>query len=183
MGPFSKGSQLKIKIFLPVLFLLLSVTTPVANAASDTGYRYWGYYQAKSGDSKWNTAMTGPTTNVADGSVEGWAFTFAGEVINTGAPKTLPDFEKICGSTPPLNGSKRVGLVVEFGPIAIAPKGEKPPKQFSKCVVIAKSATGFEILSKASKIRTNASGMTCGIANFPKKECSEKAIKTPTGLK
>jgi hypothetical protein len=44
-------------------------------------------------------------------------------------------------------------------------------------------ATGFDVLAKATKIRSNASGMICSIAAFPKKECSEKAIKTPAGLK
>ena len=43
--------------------------------------------------------------------------------------------------------------------------------------------TGFDVLNKATKIRSNASGMICSIAAFPKKECSEKAIKTPAGLK
>ena len=94
----------KLKKVIPFLLLTLSIGNPIANAASDTGYRYWGYNQAKPGESKWTTAMTGPTVNIADGSVEGWAFTFAGEVINTGAPKAAPDFEKICGSTAAVAG-------------------------------------------------------------------------------
>ena len=131
MGPFSKGSQFKMKKMnklkkvIPFLLLTLSIGNPIANAASDTGYRYWGYNQAKPGESTWTTAMTGPTVDIADGSVEGWAFTFAGEVINTGAPKVAPDFEKICGSTAAVAGKKRIALVVEFGPKVIAPKGEK----------------------------------------------------------
>lgn len=189
MGPFSKGSQFKMKKMnklkkvIPFLLLTLSVGNPIANAASDTGYRYWGYYQAKPGESKWTTAMTGPTVNIPDGSVEGFAFTFAGEVINTGAPKAAPNFEKTCGSTAAVAGSKRIALVVEFGPKVIAPKGEVAPKGFNKCVVLPMKATGFDLLNKATKIRSNASGMICSIAAFPKKECSEKAIKTPAGLK
>ncbi len=189
MGPFSKGSQLKMKKLKKVIpFLLLtlsigSVGNPIANAASDTGYRYWGYYQAKPGESTWTTAMTGPTVNIADGSVEGFAFTFAGEVINTGAPKVAPNFESICGGTAAVAGKKRIALVVEFGPKVIAPKGEKAPKAFNKCVVLPMKATGFDLLAKATKIKSNASGLICSIAAFPKNECSEKAIKTPAGLK
>ena len=189
MGPFPKGSQFKMKKMnklkkvIPFLLIVLAVGNPIANAASDTGYRYWGYNQAKPGESKWTTAMTGPTVDIADGSVEGWAFTFAGEVINTGAPKAAPNFEKICGSTAAVTGKKRIALAVEFGPKVIAPKGEKAPKAFNKCVVLPMKATGFDVLNKATKIRTNASGMICSIAAFPKKECSEKAIKTPAGLK
>jgi hypothetical protein len=176
----------KLKKVIPILLLVLSIGSmgnPIAQAASDTGYRYWGYYQAKPGESTWTTAMTGPTVNIADGSVEGWAFTFAGEVINTGAPKAAPDFEKICGGTAAVAGKKRIALVVEFGPKVIAPKGERAPKAFTKCVVLPMKATGFDVLAKATKIRSNASGMICSIAAFPKKECSEKAIKTPAGLK
>jgi hypothetical protein len=201
VGPFSKGSQFKMQKFKKVIpFLLLTLSMGVltgcgstaenstapqdeTQAASDTGYRYWGYYQAKPGENNWTTAMTGPTVDIADGSVEGWAFTFAGEVINTGAPKAAPDFENICGSTSPVAGSKRIALVVEFGPDAIAPEGEIAPKAFDKCVVLPKQATGFDLLTKATEIRSNASGMVCSIAAFPKKECSEEAIKTPAGLK
>ena len=175
-----------LKKVIPILLLALSIGSlgnPIANAASDTGYRYWGYYQAKPGESKWTTAMTGPTVNIPDGSVEGFAFTFAGDVINTGAPKATPNFESICGGTAAVAGNKRIALVVEFGPKVIAPKGEKAPKAFSKCVVVAKKATGFDVLSKATKIKSNASGLICSIAAFPKNECSEKAIKTPAGLK
>jgi hypothetical protein len=188
----------KLKKVIPFLLLTLSMgvltgcgsaaensTAPEdeTQAASDTGYRYWGYYQAKPGESNWTTAMTGPTVEIADGSVEGWAFTFAGEAINTGAPKAAPDFENICGSTAPVAGSKRIALVVEFGPDAIAPEGEIAPKAFDKCVVLPKQATGFDLLTEATEIRSNASGMVCSIAAFPKKECSEEAIKTPAGLK
>jgi hypothetical protein len=74
-------------------------------------------------------------------------------------------------------------LVVEFGPDAIAPEGEIAPKAFDKCVVLPKQATGFDLLTEATEIRSNASGMVCSIAAFPKKECSEEAIKTPAGLK
>ena len=175
-----------LKKVIPILLLTLSIGSmgnPIANAGSDTGYRYWGYYQAKPGESKWTTAMTGPTVNIPDGSVEGFAFTFAGDVINTGAPKATPNFESICGRTAAVAGNKRIGLVVEFGPKVIAPKGERAPKAFSKCVVLPIKATGFDLLNKATKIRTNATGMICSIAAFPKKECSEKAIKTPAGLK
>ncbi len=186
MGPFPKGSQSKMKKLkkvIPFLLLTLSMGNPIAHAASDTGYRYWGYYQAKPGESKWSTAMTGPTVNIADGSVDGWAFTFAGQVINTGAPKVAPNFKKICGKTSAVAGRKRIALVVEFGPKVIAPKGEVAPKSFRKCVVLPKKATGFDLLNKATKIRGNASGLICSIAAFPKKECSEKAIKIPAGLK
>ena len=70
---------MKFKVFFAVL-LLAALSTPSAHAA-DTGWRYWGYFQAAPGATKWTAAMTGPTVNVEDGSVEGWAFTFSNDAI------------------------------------------------------------------------------------------------------
>jgi hypothetical protein len=60
---------MKFKLLLAIV-VIASCITPTAQAA-DTGWRYWGYFQAAPGASKWTAAMTGPTVNVADGSVEG----------------------------------------------------------------------------------------------------------------
>jgi hypothetical protein len=60
--------------------------------------------------------MTGPTVDIADGSVEGWAFTFSSEAIpDATSPSVLPDFQSICGKTRPVSGKKRIGIVIDFG--------------------------------------------------------------------
>jgi hypothetical protein len=77
---------------------------------------------------------------------------------------------------------KRVALVVDFGRSAYAPKGEKVQRSFTKCVQIAKSAQGIDVLGQAVKIRAANSGLICGINGYPAKECGVE-IPTPYAFK
>ena len=136
---------MKFKVFFVVL-LLATLSTPSAHAA-DTGWRYWGYFQAAPGATKWTAAMTGPTVNVEDGSVEGWAFTFSSDAIpDAKAPKVAPSFSSICGKTKAVAGKKRIGVMVDFGSSVLRPKGESTPRLIQKCVVVDKSAEGVSEL-------------------------------------
>jgi len=169
------------KLFISILIspLLFSGLTP-ANA-SQSGYRYWGYFQAPPASNSWVMAMTGPTTNVPDGSVEGWIHTFGNEVINAVAPNPLPNFAELCKKVRPVADKKRIGLIVDFGTSAIKPKGESIPRRVRTCILIDRNANGAEILAAATKIRASASGFICGINGYPAKECSAE-IKTPRTL-
>ena len=157
------------------------ITSPAS--AEETGYRYWGYFQAAPAKSagatqQWTMAMTGPTTNVPDGSVEGWIHTFSSDSVEAMAPRFVPNFASLCSRVKAVNGKKRVGLVVDFGTVAIKPLGEKMPRRVTTCVQIDPKATGAEILAAATKIRASSAGFICGINGFPAKECSAE-IKTP----
>ncbi|NDI10200.1 MAG: hypothetical protein EBY74_04295 [Actinobacteria bacterium] len=140
-------------MFKKILTLVLTFVTLLAFAtpsySEETGYRYWGYFQAAPSQSTWTMAMTGPTTNVADGSVEGWIHTFSSDSINAMAPRLAPNFFTLCSKVRPV-----------------------------ACVQIESKATGAEILAAATKIRAGSSGFICGINGFPAKECSAE-IKTP----
>ena len=58
--------------------------------------------------------MTGPTVAVADGAVEGWAFTFSNDAVpDAKAPKVAPSFSKICGRTKAVAGKKRVAVMID----------------------------------------------------------------------
>ena len=164
--------------------LLLSTTfafTAPANAAGK-GWRYWAYYQAAPNAKTWTAAMTGPTVDVKDGAVEGWSFVFDASDVPTIAPSIKPDFASICRRVKADKDLKRVALVVDFGRSAYAPKGEKVQKSFTKCVQIAKSAQGIDVLGQAVKIRAANSGLICGINGYPAKECGVE-IPTPYALK
>ena len=170
---------MKFKISL-VIVLITSLFTPTAHAA-DTGWRYWGYFQAAPGATKWTPAMTGPTVNVADGAVEGWAFTFSSDAIpDAKAPKVAPSFSTICGKTKAVAGKKRVAVMVDFGSAVLRPKGETTPRLIQKCVVTDKSALGIDVLGLAVKVRAEGSGFICGLNGYPAKECGVE-IKTPKG--
>ena len=101
---------MKKKFAVIATLALLAATITPAQAAG-TGYRYWGYFQAAPKATTWTAAMTGPTVDIADGSVEGWAFTFSSEAIpDATSPSVLPDFQSICGKTRPVQARKELEL-------------------------------------------------------------------------
>ncbi|CAB4336339.1 unannotated protein [freshwater metagenome] len=175
-------------ITIAISVILASSLIPSAEAASK-GYRYWGYYQAQSkfGDTSpksvsWKASMTGPTSKIPDGSVEGWVFTFDNSDIPSTPPSVKPSFGKICGTTKAEEGMKRVAIVIDFGSPLIAPKGEKVARTITRCVVTGKDSLGIDILAQVVKVRTASSGFVCGLNGYPAKECGVE-IATPKGLK
>lgn len=165
---------------LAITAVLLSLT-PTSHAV-DNGYRYWGYFQAAPNATVWTAAMTGPTVDVADGSVEGWAFTFSGGAIpDASSPSVLPNFQTLCAKTRAVQGKKRIGIVIDFGPSYLAPKGERTLRTVNRCIVIDRKAQGIDVLGKVVRVRANKSGLICGLAGFPRKECGAE-IATPTEL-
>jgi hypothetical protein len=150
--------------------LILSLLAPIPSHGAK-GYRYWGYFQAPAGASAWSAAMTGPSVEVKDGDVEGWAFVFSSNDIPAIEPMMDPDFATLCGQTPEASGKIRVGLVVDFGAGNIAPDGEIPNEFFSDCVVVDKGSVGLDVLEAALEVRAGDSGLICGIAGYPASEC------------
>lgn len=142
--------------------------TPPAHAAA---YRFWSYWQVTGGT--WSFAQAGPGAVLpADGSVEGWRFgvtTTAGAA--DAAPRIEPSFETLCGDTAPAAGSKRVGLVIDFGDAAHAPDGEVPPAGIATCALVPEDANGYALLRSVAQVRTE-SGLVCGIGGFPAHECT-----------
>ena len=91
-------------------------------------------------------------------------------------------FQQICGSTEPVEGKKRVGLVIDFGTDADAPSGQTPPNgPVARCVVAPTTANGYEILASVTSLRVDA-GMICGVAGYPTSGCGE-AVKSPKPTK
>lgn len=174
------------KTFTPkfvILILAMSTLLPVPSAnAAEKGWRYWGYYQAAPGATKWTAAMTGPTVDIEDGAVEGWSFVFSSDDIPSTSPSVKPNFAAICGKTKADKDTKRIALVVDFGSKAYAPKGEKIPKTIATCVRTAKTSQGIDVLGMALKVRANKSGLICGLNGYPAKECGLE-ITTPAALK
>ena len=165
---------------LASLALLAATITPAQ--AAGTGYRYWGYFQAAPKATAWTAAMTGPTVDIADGSVEGWAFTFSSEAIpDATSPSVLPDFQSICGKTRAVAGKKRIAIVIDFGDAYLAPTGEKPLKTTKRCITIDKKAQGIDVLGKVVRVRGDKSGLICGLGGYPRKECGVE-IPTPAAL-
>lgn len=170
------------KTFAVLATLAVLATTITPAQAAGTGYRYWGYFQAAPKATTWTAAMTGPTVDIADGSVEGWAFTFSGEAIpDASSPSVLPDFQSLCSKTRAVAGKKRIGIVIDFGPTYLSPKGERALKTVKRCIVIDKKAQGIDVLGKVVRVRADKSGLICGLAGYPRKECGVE-IPTPAEL-
>ena len=169
---------------ISAVFALLSLTVNInsAQAATETGWRYWGYFQADPGSKSWNYAQTGPAAAAPkDGAVEGWKFSFSSNTVDTGAPALKPNFGSICSGVKIQSGYIRVAVVVDYGSRIIAPKGESIQPLLRRCVVAKTGSNGLEILAKAVSVRTSASGFVCGLNNYPAKECSTE-IETPKSL-
>lgn len=165
-----------IAVLIGAALLALSLA-PSANAAA--AYRFWGYFQQK-GDS-WSFAQKGADqVKPADGSVEGWRFALAGQT-DTRAPRDMVTFKEICADTPAKDGTKRVGVVIDFGRAADAESG-KPPKPVAHCAQVPTKATGAQVLADVTDVRTGK-GMTCGIGGWPAKGCGGEVKEVPAAAK
>ena len=169
------------KIAIAIVLISAQLAAAPSSQAASKGWRYWGYFQAAPGSTAWKAAMTGPTVDIEDGAVEGWSFVFSSDDVPSVAPKTKPSFASICGKTKADSDTKRIGLVIEFGNPAYAPKGEKVQKPIVRCVTTAKTSQGIDVLAQVVKVRSASSGLICGFNGFPKKECGVE-IETPAAL-
>lgn len=147
--------------------LAVALSTPAQAAA----YRFWSYWQGSSGS--WTFSQAGPSAVLpADGTVEGWRFGITTEAGTAdAAPRIEASFEALCGQTAPAEGSKRVGLVIDFGDAAEAPGGETPPTAIATCALVPVDANGYAVLRSVAQVRTE-SGMVCGVDGYPARECA-----------
>jgi hypothetical protein len=171
----------KITFIAVILAVLVSQMVSTPAQAASKGWRYWGYYQAGAKSTSWKAAMTGPTVDIADGSVEGWIFTFSSDDLPSTPPSVKPSFATICGKTKAQAGLKRIGLVIDFGSKAYAPKGEKVQRTIVRCVLTAKDSQGIDLLAQEINVRQSDSGLICGFNGYPARECGVE-ISTPAAL-
>ncbi|EWT00583.1 hypothetical protein N865_14595 [Intrasporangium oryzae NRRL B-24470] len=137
--------------------------------AQAVAYRYWGFYQLDKG--AWAFAQKGPDQTVpTDGSVEGWRFA-VGDESSSRLPRAVLTFEALCASTPAQSGSKRVGLVVDFGRPADSADGTTtPPAAKATCAVVPAAATSTDVLRTAGELRMDK-GLICAVAGYPATDC------------
>lgn len=155
-----KEQMKKLVLLIPAL---LFVYTPVASAAE---YSYWGYWHGA--NSEWTMADTGATFVPADGSVEGWRFVKTAGDEMPAAPQAPADFEALCGDTPAEAGSKRVGIVIDYG--TVEGSGSESLETKTECAVVPAEADGFAVLDAVSS-STSDSGMVSCIDGVPSGTC------------
>jgi hypothetical protein len=180
---------------LLALALVAGVATLSQPASAATAYRYWSYYiAAASAPGSWVYSQRGPASeHPQDGEVQGWRFAVQADSASATAPRTPPDFDRLCASSPAAAGKLRVGIVLDFGVADDAPAGERPPASVvTGCVQVPAGANGVDVLDAAvgaANVRIGQ-GLICGIDGYPKTECAAvvtaptpTATRTPTSTK
>lgn len=150
-----------------------ALTAVLAAPAQAAAYRYWTYWQSAPGLSAWVFSSHGAGTSVpADGAVEGWRFAISTEnASGDSAPRTSADFDSVCAGVAFEPGAKRVAVVLDPGPAAIAPDGEQPFLALAQCVVADEEATGYDIVRSVVDVRTE-DGFVCALGGYPARECA-----------
>ncbi|MEU3060171.1 SCO2322 family protein [Streptomyces subrutilus] len=163
--------------FVAALALGGLLAVVAAAPALAVGYRYWSFWDGGSGG-QWTYATQGPSARPADGSVRGFRFAVSqDEAARAAQPRTGPDFAAVCGATAPVEGRKRVALVLDFGLPADAPAGEAPPQDAPRtaCAQVAPDATTAEALAEVAKpLRYNGAALLCAISGYPKQGCGDQ---------
>ncbi|MFE9681417.1 SCO2322 family protein [Streptomyces sp. NPDC002701] len=160
---------------LLVLGLLLAVLG-TAGQAQAVGYRYWSFWdRAADGGGTWVYATQGPSTaQPSDGDVQGFRFSVSEDSKDSAKPRGEAAFATICARTPAREGSKRVGLVLDFGTAADAPAGSTPPGLRTACARVGEDATTAEALAAVAKpLRYDTNALLCAIAGYPRTGCGE----------
>ncbi|MGW1376356.1 SCO2322 family protein [Streptomyces sp. NPDC002446] len=157
------------------LLLAGTVTGLTAGPAQAQEYRYWSFWDGKSGGS-WAYATQGPgTARPADGAVEGFRFTVSADSAAAGKPRAAADFDAICRDTPAKEGRKRIGIVIDFGTAAEAPRGDRPPKARTECAQVSEDASAGEALAAVARpLRYDSNALLCAIAGYPKSGCADQ---------
>jgi len=153
-----------------VILLLVTVAGAfVAAPAQAAAYRYWGYFHLTNG--AWAFAQTGPAQAIpANGAVEGWRFAVADE-SSIRDPRATPTFDALCAGTPVKAGSKRVGLIIDYGRPADSADGAQPPAPRATCVTVPPKATGSDILVAGGATLRLDKALTCAIDGWPATGC------------
>ncbi|MEV7025224.1 SCO2322 family protein [Kitasatospora sp. NPDC093558] len=156
---------------------LLAVLLVAGSAvpAQAAGYRYWSFW--KGADGGWAYQQQGPAIHVpVDGSVDGWRFAVSPDGGQDAAqPRAGADFAALCASTPPQQGRKRVGVLLDFGTADDGVSAEQPPEQRTACATVPANATSAEVLAAvAPPLRYDTNGLLCAISGYPKAGCADQ---------
>jgi len=154
-----------------IAILLTLAGGAFAAPAQAAAYRYWGYFHQTKG--AWTFAQTGPAQVVpTDGTMDGWRFAVADE-SSIRTPRATPSFAALCSGTAIKAGSKRVGLVIDFGRPADSADGATPPAPRATCVSVPEKATGADVLVAGGATLRLSKALDCAIDGWPATGCGD----------
>lgn len=169
----TRGRDVRLRPLVVACLAALAVAAPAVVSpprADATSYRYWSYW---TGGSSWKYATQGAARVPPDGSVDGWRFAVNPASGSATPPRGPAGFDALCGHTEPVEGKKRVAIVIDYGTGADAPPGDQPPAgPVGDCVVLPTSANGYQLLAAVTAMRVE-SGLVCGITGYPQTGCAE----------
>lgn len=169
------GSPLIPVTLLAVLLGLVAAVFAPAAHATESAYRYWGFWTADANANAWSYATQGPATmGVADGDIHGWRFGIARESdASAPEPGVAPQevWDRACADEPAASGSVRVAVILDFGIPEHAPPKETPPEMKLACAIVDDGANGAQVLTAIADIRTDT-GLICAFDEYPATECA-----------
>src|SRR3954470_9928256 len=156
---------------LALTVALCAAMAAFAVPAHASAYRYWSYWTWSAG--AWHYSTQGPSASVHAGDVIGWRFAVQSNSSSAYAPRVGA---VSCNATP------QVGVVIDYGTTQDAPPGEHPPSPaLQQTCVSSSNNTGYRATDAAAPVRTDNSGLVCGIDGYPAHECAPivEAPKSP----
>jgi hypothetical protein len=152
----------------------------LALPAQAESFRYWGYYYSEA--DTWTFAQAGPSDTIPpDGAVEGWRFAVTGEASQR-FPRAAPDVDVLCAGVEPAEGTKQVGVVIDYGTEEDAPEGDTVPAPRGACAQVPEDATGSDVLAAVAELRLGEGGFICGIDGYPSAGCGDQVdVEAPSG--
>jgi hypothetical protein len=104
--------------------------------------------------------------------MDGWRFAVADE-SSIRTPRATPSFAALCSGTAIKAGSKRVGLVIDFGRPADSADGATPPEPRATCVSVPEKATGADVLVAGGATLRLSKALDCAIDGWPATGCGD----------
>lgn len=172
LGPLS-ASAMTVPPGTPDTVSGIRVSTPVT---AGKGYTFWGFYAWDAKTSTWGFSPVGandPKQLPEDGDVYGFRWAL---VVGTDErlPRADGDFESICADEQAGDGEKRIAFVLDYGTTTDADESDDPPEPRGVCASVDTDFTVQQALQSVVSVRTDASGLICGIDRFPSNGCGEQ---------
>ena len=168
-----------VAVLLTLGLTALVLATGAGTSQAADGYKYWNYFHVKSG--AYAFATTGPADfTPKDGAVEAYRYglSSAADGLAPRAEATTYTIDDICAGEKAEAGQKRVGVLVDYGTPADAPKGATPPEPRAACAMVPKDANGLQVLDAATDLRVEKA-IVCGIDGYPVSTCSVTVKNAP----
>lgn len=172
-----RRTRRSVPLLAACLLGLAGAVPAQAAAVSETGYRYWSFWEGE--DGSWVYATQGPgTARPSDGDVLGFRFAVSTGTPDAAQPRGEASFAAVCqdGDGGEGGGSgDRVAVVIDFGTAADAPDGASPPEPRSVCAPLSEGATAAEVLAEvAEPLRYSPEGLLCAVGGYPETGCAER---------